>query len=327
MRQKPYVKIKEGNTMKKLVAFLLMVFLLMTAGSAFGTEKVKIGYLRVVPSLPTFVAAEKGFFSQEGLEVELIPFQSGTAIVDALVAGRIDANCMSAITQHWFAEQHVPDKFKIFLVYGADSNVDNTFVVVVRKDSPLQDLKDLKGKKVGTFPGANQVVLARAIIRTQMDPEKVIFTEIPPPNLIPVLAAGQIDAYFSPEPFGMMAVFQGMGRYLMKSPCTLLGLKKGIVGGAFSFSAKFLDEKPELAKKVKAAIEKGVGYIKTNEQESRGYLSKYTPLPPPVATRIPFEKWIKIKDLDKKAPQRYFDLLYKEGAYQKDLDTTELYYE
>jgi NitT/TauT family transport system substrate-binding protein len=145
--------------------------------------------------------------------------------------------------------------------------------------------------------------------------------------LIGALAAGQIDAYFSPEPFGMMAVFEGMGRYLMKSPCTLLGLKRGIVGGGFAFSTKFIQERPGVAKKVKTAIEKGVDFIKTNEQEARGYLSKYTPLPPPVAANIPFEKWIKIKDLDKKGPQAYFDVLYKDGAYQKKVDTTKLYYE
>ncbi len=313
--------------MKKMVMVALLVSLLMAAGQALSAEKVKIGHLAVVPSLPTYVAMEKGFFTEQGLQVELIPFQSGTDIIDALVAGRIDADCMSAITGNWFAAQTVPDRFKIFLVYAADSNVDNTMAVVVKKDSPLKDLKGLKGKKVGTFPGATSVALAKAIIRKKTDPDKVIFTEVPPPNMIQALAAGQIDAYFSPEPFGMIAVYQGIGRYLIKSPCTLLGLKKGIVGGAFSFSAKFLQERPEVAKKVKAAIEKGADFIKTNEQEARGFLPKYTPLPPPVAARIPFEKWIKIKDLDKKAPQLYFDVLYKEGAYQNKVDTTALYYE
>ena len=313
--------------MRRLLSVALVMLLLLIAGQALSAEKVTIGHLAVVPSLPTYVAMEKGFFAEQGLEVELIPFQSGTDIVDALVAGRIDAECMGSITGNWFAAQGAPDKFKIFLVYGADSNVDNTFVVVVKKDSPLKDLKGLKGKKVGTFPGASSVGLAKAIVRKKTDPDKVIFTEVPPPNMIQALAAGQIDAFFTPEPFGMIAVYQGIGRYLIKSPCTLLGLKKGIVGGAFSFSAKFLQERPEVAKKVKAAIEKGADFIKTNEQEARGYLSKYTPLPPPVAARIPFEKWIKIKDLDKKAPQLYFDVLYKEGAYQKKVDTTMLYYE
>ena len=313
--------------MKRFVSVLLMVFLVMTAGLALSAEKVTIGHLAIVPSLPTYVAMEKGFFTEQGLEVKLIPFQSGTDIIDALVAGRIDADCMSAITGNWFAAQGAPDKFKIFLVYAADSNVDNTMVVVVKKDSSLKDLKGLKGKKVGTFPGATSVALAKAIIRKKTDPDKVIFTEIPPPNMIQALAAGQIDAYFSPEPFGMIAVYQGIGRYLIKSPCTLLGLKKGIVGGAFSFSAKFLEERPEVAKKVKAAIEKGADFIRTNEQEARGFLVKYAQLPPPVAAQIPFEKWIKIKDLDKKGPQAYFDILYKDGAYQKKVDTTTLYYE
>jgi NitT/TauT family transport system substrate-binding protein len=313
--------------MRRVVVCVLVIFFVMIAGQALSAEKVTIGHLAVVPSLPTYVAMEKGFFTEQGLEVKLVPFQSGTDIVDALVAGRIDADCMSAITGNWFAAQNAPDKFKIFLVYAANSTVDNTMVVVVKKDSPLKGLKDLKGKKVGTFPGATSVALAKAVIRKKTDPNKVIFTEVPPPNMIQALAAGQIDAFFTPEPFGMIAVYQGIGKYLIKSPCTLLGLKKGIVGGAFSFSAKFLEERPEVAKKVKAAIEKGADYIKTNEQEARGYLSKYTPLPPPVAARIPFEKWIKIKDLDKKAPQLYFDVLYKEGAYQKKIDTTTLYYE
>ena len=307
-----------------MVALVLIVGVSLPAGA---TEPVKIGYLRITTSLATFVAQDKGLFEQEGLKVELIPFDSGTAITDALIAGRIDVIGSNSITGFWFVAQMAPDRLKIFLTYGTPSLENPTFVAIVKKDSPLKGLKDLKGKKVGTFPGATSVALAKAIIRTKMSPEKVIFTEVAPPNMVPALAAGQIDAFFSPEPFGMMAVYQGIGRYLIKSPCTLLGLKKGIVGGAFSFSAKFLQERPEVAKKVKAAIEKGADYIKTNEQEARGYLSKYTPLPPPVAARIPFEKWIKIKDLGKKAPQLYFDLLYKEGAYQKKIDTTTLYYE
>jgi NitT/TauT family transport system substrate-binding protein len=313
--------------MKRFIVCVLAMLLLMTAGQVLSAEKVTIGHLALVPSLPTYVAMEKGFFTEQGLVVELVPFQSGTDIIDALIAGRIDADCMSAITGNWLAAQGAPDKFKIFLVYAADSNVDNTMVVVVKKDSPLKDLKGLKGKKVGTFPGGTSLALAKAIIRKKTDPDKVIFTEVPPTNMIQALAAGQIDAFFTPEPFGKMAEYQGIGRYLIKSPCTLLGLKKGIVGGAFSFSAKFLQERPEVAKKVKAAIEKGADFIKTNEQEARGFLPKYTPLIPPVAAWIPFEKWIKIKDLDKKAPQLYFDVLYKEGAYQKKIDTTTLYYE
>jgi hypothetical protein len=43
--------------------------------------------------------------------------------------------------------------------------------------------------------------------------------------------------------------------------------------------------------------------------------------------KIPLQSWMKVETLDKEATQQYFDLLYKEGAYKKRVDTTKLYYE
>jgi len=313
--------------MKKLVVFLLMVFLLMTAGSALSAEKVKIGYLRIVMSLPTFVAQEEGLFEKKGLDVELIPFQSGTAIIDALVAGRIDVNACSAITGYWFAEQNVTGKFKIFLTYGTPSIENPSFVAIVKKDSPLKDLKDLKGKKVGTFPGATSIALAKAIIRTQMDPGGVTYTELPPPTLITALAAGQIDAFFAPEPFGMIAVSKGVGRHLVKEPLGLLGLEKGFAGAGFGFSAQLLEENPRLAKKLKGAYDKAADLIAKDKNAFRPLLVKYLGLPESVAMNVPIQYWMKVEQLDKEATQEYFDLLYGEGAYKDKVDTTKLYYE
>ena len=313
--------------MKKWVAAVLMFLLVMTAGSALSAEKVKIGYLRIVMSLPTFVAQEEGLFEKKGLDVELIPFNSGTAIIDALVAGRIDVNACGAITGYWFAAQNAPGKFKIFLTYGTPSIENPSFVAIVKKDSPLKGLKDLKGKKVGTFPGATSIALARAIIRTQMDPEGVIFTELPPPNLISALAAGQIDAYFAPEPFGMIAISKGVGRHLVKEPLGLLGLEKGFAGAGFGFSAQLLEENPRLAKKIKGAYDKAADLIAKDKKAFRPLLVKYLGLPESVAMNVPIQYWMKIEQLDKEATQEYFDLLYGEGAYKDKVDTTKLYYE
>jgi len=313
--------------MRKQVVILLMVLILMIVATASGEEKVKIGYLGLVISLPTFVAAEKGLFEEAGLKVELTPFESGTLIISSLIAGRIDANCSSAITGYWFAEQSTPDQFKIFLTYGSSSRKNPTFVAIVKKDSPLKELKDLKGKRVGTFPGASSVELARAIIRTQMDPEGVIFQEVPPAILISALAAGQIDAFFAPEPMGMIAISQGIGRHLVEEPLGLLGLEKGFAGTAFGFSAKFLKRNPMLAKKVKSIYYKSVDLIDKDRKAYRPLLTKYLGLPESVAMNIPLQNWMKTERLDKEATQKYFDLLYREGAFKKKVDTTKLYYQ
>lgn len=178
-------------------------------------EEIKIGYLPLVMSLPTFVAAERGFFKEEGLKVEPVPFQSGTAIIDALVAGRIQADCGSAISGHWF----------------------------------------------------------------------------------------------------------------MVHPVSVLNFERGYPGGAFSIGNKFLKDHPEEAGKIRRAIEKGVDFIRENEMAARADLEKYTRLPKPVAMKVPFDKWTKIKELDKTAGEDYFRVLYKEGVYKKEMDTTILYWE
>ncbi len=313
--------------MKRVAAFIVIALLVTTAGAAFSQEKVKIGYLPLTISLPTFVAAEKGLFEQAGLKAELTRFESGTLIVGALIAGRIDANCSSATTGYWFAEQSTPDQFKIFLAYGTPSRKNPTFVAIVKKDSPLKDLRDLKGKRVGTYPGASSVELGKAIIRSQMDPESVTFQEVPPTILVSALAAGQIDAFFAPEPMGMIAISQGVGRHLVEEPLGLLGLERGFAGAAFGFSAQFMKQNPTLAKKVKAVYYNAVDLIDKDRNAVRPLLSKYTGLSEPIAMKIPLQSWMKVETLDREATQQYFDLLYREGAYKKKVDTTKLYYE
>jgi NitT/TauT family transport system substrate-binding protein len=311
-----------------LVGILLFTLFLVTLDTSMAQEEVKIGYLTLVMSLPTFVALEKGYFQEQGLKVLNTPFESGTLIVDALVAGRIDVNAGSAIIGHWLVEQNLPGTFKIFVVYGPLWPKDVSFVLMVAKDSPIKEMKGLKGKRIGTFPGITSLSLAKAVLRPYFDPNKeVTLIEIPPGNIVQALAAGQIDAYFTPEPFGMMAEAKGVGRHLVKHPLQALNLQNGFPGAVFAFNSKFLKEKPILAKKVKAALYKGVDFIHTNEGEARKFLIKYTNLPEPFAMKILWEPWIKVEQYNKSFGQPYFEVLKKEGLFQKHIDTTQLYYQ
>jgi len=315
--------------MKRMMSVLLMILILMMAGTAFSEEKIKIGYMTIPMSLPTFVAVEKGLFEQEGLKVEITPFESSTIIIGALMAGRIGASCSCGTPGFWFAEQSAPGQFKFFLTYGSFSlNKIPSFVVVVKKDSPLKELKDLKGKRLGTSPpGVTSVAMAKAIIRTQTDPEGVIFQELPPSLGISALAAGTIDAFFGVEPMGMIAISQGFGRYLVEEPGALLGLYKGFASAGFGFSAQFLKQNPMGAKKLKSVYYKAVDLIDKNRSVARPLFIKYLGFSDSVAMNIPLANWIKIETLDRDATQQYFDLLYREGAYKKRIDTTKLYYE
>ncbi len=312
-----------------LALALVLLIIILPVNRSAAQDEVRIGYLPFVLALPTFVALEKGYFQEQGLKVTPTLFESGTIITDALITGRVDAQTGSAIIASWLAEQNMPGTYKIFIMYGNREVLqDNTMALMVAKESPIKGIADLKGKRMGTFPGIASIALAKAVLRNSFDPNKEItLIEVPPGNIVQALAAGQIDAYFAPEPFGMIAEAKGVARRLIKNPLHLLNLKTGNPGAPFSFNSKFVKEKPLVAKKVKAAYYKGVDFINSHETEARKFLPKYTNLPEPFAMKIPWEHWVKVEEYNKTWGQPYFELLKKEGLFQKQVDTSRLFYQ
>jgi len=312
-----------------MVLVLVLSVMILSVNRSMAQDEVKIGYLGFVLALPTFVALEKGYFQEQGLKVTPTLFESGTIITDALITGRVDVQTGSAVIASWLAEQNMPGTYKIFVMYGNREVLqDNTMALMVAKDSPINAIADLKGKRMGTFPGIASIALAKAVLRNSFDPNKEItLIEVPPGNIVQALAAGQVDAYFAPEPFGMIGEAKGVARRLIKNPLLLLNLKTGIPGAPFTFNAKFVKEKPLVAKKVKAAYYKAVDFIYSNEAEARKFLPKYTNLPEPFAMKIPWEQWVKVEEYNKTWGQPYFELLKKEGLFQKNVDTSQLFYQ
>jgi NitT/TauT family transport system substrate-binding protein len=82
------------------VRFRAAAFSVLIAFAFFGSasaEPIKIGLLRVSASAPLYVAVERGYFAAEGLEPQLVYFESGPPIPAGLVAGDLDFGA-SALT-------------------------------------------------------------------------------------------------------------------------------------------------------------------------------------------------------------------------------------
>ncbi len=65
-------------------------FLALDCAAATANDHVKIGIVSSLGSAPIFVAVEKGYFKDEGLEVEFVPFQSAQPVAVAAASGDID---------------------------------------------------------------------------------------------------------------------------------------------------------------------------------------------------------------------------------------------
>ena len=142
---------------------------LMTAASsllpsfAYGSEnKILIGYWPIASGLPFYVALEKGYFKEVGLNVEGVKFASPNQIAEAMIAGRIQGSANgTASAALALAEISSPNLFKI--ICSNPSNVKYVLdEVLVPIDSKVKAIKDLpKDVKFGCGPGIQNVTLAR----------------------------------------------------------------------------------------------------------------------------------------------------------------------
>ena len=90
--------------MKKIITMLSSVLLLaFLSSTGIAAEKIKIGWVFAMANAPVLVADKKGYFKDQGLEVELLPFKSGPLVHQALSAGELDmAYIGSPPVYHWF---------------------------------------------------------------------------------------------------------------------------------------------------------------------------------------------------------------------------------
>jgi len=176
-------------------------------------EKILIGYWPIASGLPLYAALERGFFKEAGLNVEGVKFASAQQVAEAMIAGRIHGSANgTASAVLGLAEITSPGLFKIIC-----SNPSNHKLVldqfVVPKDSPIKSIAELKGKRVGSGPGIQNVTLAKIILEKNgiADPKVV---ELPIGQHVPALAADQLDAVYTLEPTGTAGRLKGLTRVL-----------------------------------------------------------------------------------------------------------------
>ena len=127
---------------------------------------------------PFIVAADKGFFQAEGLNVEFVPFRGGPNLVKAVIAGEVLLGASGSTDILVFREAGMPIKMVATHTEG------NHFTLNVAPE--VQALGELKGKSIGvTSAGSTTWVFARMVAKSQgWDPDKDV----------KVVALGGLDA-------------------------------------------------------------------------------------------------------------------------------------
>jgi NitT/TauT family transport system substrate-binding protein len=201
---------------RRLLASAGFAASLLAAPSILRAESktVKMGALRLVHSMPPYFYEK---FAPAGTKIEIIVFDSPTDGKNAVVTRSVDFGTFGIAAGILGAAVGEP-----VMVVGALSN--KGMGIISKAGSDMKTLKDLKGKKVGIWPGSTQEVFVMERLRMEgmsikdVTPVRVPFGEMPT-----MLARGDIDAYVGAEPGPALSIVSGQGQLVEYPYSTPMG--------------------------------------------------------------------------------------------------------
>ena len=175
--------------MKKLTLFLATLLLLATSAQAQPQKLTVLLDWFVNPDhAPLFVALEKGFFKNHGLEVEFIAPSNPNDPPKLVAAGQADV-AVSYQHQH---QVQVAEGLPLTRIATLVATPLNSLVVL--KDGPIKTIADLKGKTIGYSVGGFETAILKAMLAKEgltLDDVKLVNVNF---SLSPSLFTGQTDA-------------------------------------------------------------------------------------------------------------------------------------
>src|SRR5579859_4880764 len=146
--------VKTVKTFGLLVVVALWLGLSAQAGQAQATQPadqkvtIRLGYVPVLIYAPLYVAMERGYFAQEGLDVQLTPLQGGSDSVVQLAAGNFDA-AVGGIGAGLLNAANKGLDFRIVApMHSERPPVATPLVIAASRATEIKTVADLKGKTV-----------------------------------------------------------------------------------------------------------------------------------------------------------------------------------
>ncbi|WP_294187198.1 MetQ/NlpA family ABC transporter substrate-binding protein [uncultured Clostridium sp.] len=216
------------------------------------TKKLSFGAMSSIDIVPIVIAKEKGYFEEEGLELD---FQLFTAAKDrdaALQAGELDGVIADEIAISIYQNSGIDMK-----ITGA---TNGAWTLVVGKDSGIENLEDLKGKKMAISENTMIDYLSDYIAEengvNSSEIEKIAIPAMP--ARLEALRNKQVDAAILPAPFNDTAVADG-GKGLDTID------NANIMISAIGFLQDQIDNNEEAIKAFFTGYNKAVEYMKNTD--------------------------------------------------------------
>jgi ABC-type nitrate/sulfonate/bicarbonate transport system substrate-binding protein len=216
-----------------------------SAWAASMPEKIVIGTLPFNTEVTAYVG-DVDYFKDEGLTVELFHGQGGPAVVQALVGGSIPLGDVGVGPAILASARRLPI---VQPALGAIGTPQQPFSrIMVRADSPIKTVTELKGKKLALHQRGTMEDLGLAALKKThgIGHEDLEIVLVPAPNQPQALDQGLVDAIYALPPADTVAEQRFQARTLINTADFI----PYIGYGTLAMRRDFVDAYPEAAKKV-----------------------------------------------------------------------------
>ncbi|MEC5317871.1 NrtA/SsuA/CpmA family ABC transporter substrate-binding protein [Brenneria populi subsp. brevivirga] len=184
------------NTLMRILLISLALFSLFTAPASAQNKQLHVGYQTGEVNVLLTYAVNAGLFEKQQIDVKLIPFPAGPAMLPALASKEIDLAWMGEFPSVTGYSNGMP--IEILMM----ERIDYTNIRVVGNPTAgIKNVGDLKGKKVGISVGSSSHYhLLKALAQAGLKQSDVTIVNLTPANMPSAYIAGQIDAAVTWEP-------------------------------------------------------------------------------------------------------------------------------
>lgn len=187
----------------RLLAAVLLSVSAVSSAAAQGLEKpalkIGVGGKALLYYLPLTIAEKKGYFKEQGLDVEIADFAGGAKSLQALVGG--SADMVTGAYEHTIRMQAKGQDIRSVIELGRFPAI--VIGIKTSKAAAYKSAADLKGMKIGvTAPGSSTNMLALyAMVKAGLAPTDASFIGVgSSASAVAAIRNGQIDAIAHLEP-------------------------------------------------------------------------------------------------------------------------------
>jgi len=245
-------------------------------------EKITIGTHAGKISGLIFIAQEKGYFRENGLDATVKIYESGRDAIQDLLVGRVDIGCCAefVLVNEIFAGR---DNLRILGSIGlAEINE-----LIARKDRGINRPADLKGKKIGLpLKTSAEYTTGRFLTFAGLSAKDVTLVNLKPLALEEALASGEVDAVMAFDPL-MASIKARLGEQ---------GVSWLAQEGHRSFWAVValageIQQRPEVMVKLLRALAQAQKFMASRPEAGGAIITEWIKFPKPVKYRVSKTKY------------------------------------